>query len=99
MQNSCAVVRALKPLTILVADDHEIVRRGLCSVLEAQSTWKTVEASNGGDAVAKIRELRPDIVMLDIDMPEMNGWKRPDRSSTTFLICRCYCSAPIARKQ
>jgi DNA-binding NarL/FixJ family response regulator len=59
---------------ILVADDHEVVRRGLCALLEARSGWQVCgEAADGRDAVTKARELRPDIVVMDIGMPSLNG--------------------------
>jgi DNA-binding NarL/FixJ family response regulator len=59
---------------ILVADDHEVVRRGLCSLLEAQSDWEICgEASTGREAVEKAQQLKPDIVILDIGMPSLSG--------------------------
>jgi DNA-binding NarL/FixJ family response regulator len=61
-------------LRILVADDHELIRRGIRELLASKSEWHVVaEASNGREAVAKTRELKPDIVILDYSMPEMNG--------------------------
>lgn len=61
-------------LRILVADDHEIVRRGLCALLQTQPNWQVCgEAADGREAVAKTRELHPDIVILDIGMPILNG--------------------------
>jgi len=61
-------------LRILVADDHEVVRRGLCALLDAHDGWKVcAEASDGRDAVEKAKQLRPDIVILDIGMPSLNG--------------------------
>jgi DNA-binding NarL/FixJ family response regulator len=61
-------------LRILVADDHEIVRRGLCSLLAANSGWEVCgEAVDGREAVAKAKQLRPDIVVMDIGMPSLNG--------------------------
>jgi DNA-binding NarL/FixJ family response regulator len=64
----------MKPVRILIADDHELVRRGVRTVLEGQAGWVVCgEASTGREAVAKALDLRPDIVILDISMPELNG--------------------------
>jgi DNA-binding NarL/FixJ family response regulator len=62
------------PLRILVADDHEVVRRGLKGLLESQAEWQIAgEAGNGFEVVQKAIELKPDVVVLDITMPELNG--------------------------
>jgi DNA-binding NarL/FixJ family response regulator len=62
------------PVRILVADDHEVVRQGVRTVLEGQAGWVVCgEARSGREAVAKAIELRPDVVVLDITMPELNG--------------------------
>jgi DNA-binding NarL/FixJ family response regulator len=59
---------------ILVADDHEIVRRGISSLLSTRSGWQVcAEAGNGRAAVEKAKELRPDLVILDLHMPSLNG--------------------------
>jgi DNA-binding NarL/FixJ family response regulator len=59
---------------ILVADDHEIVRRGISSLLSTRSGWEVcAEAGNGRAAVEKAKELRPDLVILDLHMPSLNG--------------------------
>lgn len=64
----------MKPLRILIADDHEIVRQGVRTILEAQPGWDVVaEGQNGLEAVDQARETKPDIVLLDISMPQMNG--------------------------
>jgi DNA-binding NarL/FixJ family response regulator len=64
----------MTPVRILIADDHEVVRRGVRTVLEGQAGWVVCgEASTGREAVAKALELRPEIVILDISMPELNG--------------------------
>jgi DNA-binding NarL/FixJ family response regulator len=61
-------------LRILVADDHEIVRAGLKSLLEQGSGWTVCgEASNGREAVELATRLHPDVVILDLAMPELNG--------------------------
>ncbi|HEX4629524.1 MAG TPA: response regulator transcription factor [Chthoniobacterales bacterium] len=62
------------PLRILVADDHDIIRQGTCAVLERQPGWEICGlAANGREAVAQARELKPDIVVMDMTMPELNG--------------------------
>ena len=62
------------PLRLFLADDHEIVRFGLRNLLESQFGWSVVgEAGNGKEAVEKIFLLEPDIALLDISMPGMNG--------------------------
>lgn len=64
----------MTPVRILVADDHEVVRRGVRAVLEGQAGWVVCgEARSGREAVAKAIELQPDVVVLDITMPELNG--------------------------
>lgn len=61
-------------LRLLLADDHEIVRKGLRSILEVQRDCEIVgEAADGRQAVAFTKELSPDIVILDISMPLLNG--------------------------
>jgi DNA-binding NarL/FixJ family response regulator len=64
----------MESLKLLVADDHEIVRNGVKSLLEAQPGWRVMaEASDGREAVAKVKRLKPDVVVLDIGMPSLNG--------------------------
>jgi DNA-binding NarL/FixJ family response regulator len=59
---------------ILIADDHELVRRGLRSILVTRPEWEICgEAADGSDAIEKARELKPDVVLLDITMPHVNG--------------------------
>jgi len=59
---------------ILLADDHEIVRRGLCDLLRSQPDWEICgEASNGREAVELALTLKPELVILDIGMPNLNG--------------------------
>jgi len=59
---------------VLIADDHALVRRGLRTLLESQPDWAVCgEASNGQEAVEKAKELRPEVVLMDISMPVLNG--------------------------
>ena len=59
---------------IMVADDHEVVRKGLVSLLQAQPDWQVCgEAGDGREAVDKATQLKPDVVILDIGMPSLNG--------------------------
>jgi two-component system nitrate/nitrite response regulator NarL len=61
-------------IKILVADDHPVVRKGLQSCLAKQDRLKIVgEASDGDEALNKVKELKPDVVLMDISMPRMNG--------------------------
>ena len=63
-----------KPIRILIADDHTIVRQGLARMLEEQPDLKVIgEATNGQKAVDKVLALKPDVAILDISMPRMNG--------------------------
>ena len=64
----------MKSIRILIADDHELFRRGLAAELTQVAGWQVVgEAANGRDAVALAAELKPDLVVLDLTMPELNG--------------------------
>jgi len=59
---------------ILVADDHEVVRRGLCALLQSRPEWEVCgEAADGREAVEKSQSLKPDAVIIDIGMPTLNG--------------------------
>jgi two-component system response regulator NreC len=63
-----------RTITIFLADDHTIVRQGLAKLLEGEPNLKVVgEAENGREAVSKVDALRPDVVLMDIAMPILNG--------------------------
>ncbi|MGE5631264.1 MAG: response regulator [Caulobacteraceae bacterium] len=63
-------------IRILIADDHSIVREGLKQLLELEEDFKVVgQASNGMETIQKVKELKPDVLLLDINMPVMNGIK------------------------
>jgi len=64
----------MKTTQILIADDHELVRKGLRAVLESQPGWKVCgEAINGRQAVELAKQLGPDVIVLDVTMPDLNG--------------------------
>ena len=82
----------MEELRFVIADDHEIVREGLRSLLEKEPGWKVIaEATNGRDALEKVKELEPDIAVIDIQMPEVDGIEttrliRESGSRTKVLI-------------
>lgn len=68
---SCAPIMTVR---ILLVDDHPIVRQGLKTLLETHPGWEVIgEAADGIEAVDKASTLRPDVMVLDVTMPRMNG--------------------------
>ena len=64
----------MNSLRIMLADDHSLVRRGIRSLLGARSEWQVCgEATNGRETIQKVNELKPDMLILDLNMPELNG--------------------------
>jgi DNA-binding NarL/FixJ family response regulator len=94
----------MKSLRILIADDHDLMRRGLRTLLETHPGWTVVaEAGTGREAVTKAEELRPDIVIMDITMPELNGVEAARRilkssPSTEILILSVHHSDQLIRE-
>lgn len=64
----------MSTLRVLVVDDHESVRKGVCAILDSREDIEICgEASDGGEAIEKARALKPDLVIMDISMPIMDG--------------------------
>jgi two-component system, NarL family, response regulator NreC len=64
----------MSPLRILLADDHTVVRQGLRKILEARPQWEVVaEAADGREAVKQAEEVKPDVAIMDVAMPLLNG--------------------------
>jgi DNA-binding NarL/FixJ family response regulator len=95
--------RMITPLRVLVADDHEIVRKGLRTIIEAEPGWKVVgETSDGRQTVAMVKELKPEVVVMDISMPSLNGLDATrqilkERPETKVLILTMHQSDPLIR--
>ena len=62
------------PVRLLIVDDHDVVRQGVCGILRTRTDWEVCgEAANGVEALQKIADLQPDLVVLDISMPQKDG--------------------------
>ena len=94
----------METLRLLVADDHEIVRKGLRSIIEQQPGWQVAgEAKDGRETVAKAKELKPDVVVVDISMPSLNGLEATrqmlkDDAKTKILILTMHDTDPLIRE-
>jgi two-component system NarL family response regulator len=79
-----------EPIRVVVADDHEVVREGLVSIIERQPDMTVVaEAATGQQAISAARESRPDVVLMDLRMPVVGGVEATER------ICRESASARV----
>jgi DNA-binding NarL/FixJ family response regulator len=94
----------MAPFRILLADDHEVVRAGLRALLEEQNGWEVVaEAVDGRDAVEKATKLKPDVVVIDIAMPSLNGLEAVRQivkavPNTKVLVLTMYDSDPLIQQ-
>jgi DNA-binding NarL/FixJ family response regulator len=90
-------------LRLLIADDHDVVRKGVRMLLEEQPGWEVVaEASDGREAVEKAKLVQPDVTILDLSMPELNGLEAAREIlkavPTKVLIFTMYDSDPLIRE-
>jgi DNA-binding NarL/FixJ family response regulator len=67
-------------LRVLIVDDHDLFRTGLRNLLEEQGIQIVGEAAAGAEAIRSVRELAPDVVVMDLNMPGMTAWRRRARS-------------------
>jgi DNA-binding NarL/FixJ family response regulator len=94
----------MAPFRILLADDHEVVRAGLRALLEEQNGWEVVaEAVDGREAVEKAGKLKPDVVVIDIAMPSLNGLEAVRQivkavPHTKVLVLTMYDSDPLIQQ-
>ena len=91
------------PVRILVVDDHAVVRRGIRALLESREGWDVCgEATTGRDAVDLCRRLRPDIVVMDLSLPDLSGLEATRQilkggASTEVLVLTMHHSEELAR--
>ena len=80
----------MSKIRVLVVDDHRILRDGICVLLELAPDIEVVgEAGNGREALDKVRELLPDVVLMDIDMPLMDGLEAARGSTPATRRSKC----------
>lgn len=94
----------MKKINILIVDDHEFIRQGLRAVIEKQPGWEVVaEAGNGREAIALAEQHEPDVVVMDVSMPDLNGLEATaqlirSRPQTKVLVLSMHDSEQIIRE-
>src|ERR1700722_1072669 len=92
-----------RPYRILVVDDHPVVRRGIRAILEMQPDIEWIEASNGSEAIEVAKTMKPDLALIDLTMPEMNGLEvtaaiREQVPETEVIVLSMHFSEELARE-
>jgi DNA-binding NarL/FixJ family response regulator len=90
-------------MRIMVVDDHELMRRGIRNLLESTGHEVCGEAVDGGDAIIKARELKPDIIIMDLSLPTVSGLEATRRilymlPQTAIIIFSQYASSQLAEE-
>ncbi len=94
----------MSKVRILIADDHELIRRGLTAVLADRPDWSVVaEAADGRQACELAARLTPEVVVLDLTMPQLNGLEatrqiRTSTPKTRILIVTAHESEQLLRE-
>jgi DNA-binding NarL/FixJ family response regulator len=95
---------ALRPLRVLTVDDHPLLRAGIAALIQAEKDMLVVgEASNGREAVEKFRSLRPDVTLMDLQMPIMSGMDaiasiRQEDPQARIVVLTTYGGDVLARR-
>ena len=93
----------MKDIRILLADDNEFVRRAICGVLQQDANFRIIcEVADGVEAIAQSKELQPDVVLLDVSMPQMGGFEAARQiltvaPKTEIILLTEYAVAEMAR--
>jgi len=94
----------MKTIRILIADDHDLIRRGVRTLLQSHEGWQVCgEAHTGREAVSMAEELKPDVAILDVSMPDLNGVDaarriRKGSPGTEILILSLHYSDQLIRE-
>jgi DNA-binding NarL/FixJ family response regulator len=94
----------MKAYRILIADDHEVVRRGIRALIESHPGWEVCgEAQDGREALERAREVKPDLILLDVGMPNLNGLEAARQilascAVTQILILTMHYSPQLVRE-
>jgi DNA-binding NarL/FixJ family response regulator len=95
---------APKPIQVLVVDDHPLLRDGIVALISNRTDMTVAgEAANGREAIEKVRSQRPDVILMDLQMPEMSGIDaiiaiRAEFSSARIIVLTTYAGDALAQR-